>query len=126
MLAKSEQRWAFAADLIGQVLDSHTDWEHGYGFFHLAECFEELGRFAEARNAYQLAVKTSPGDPTLLGGLASFLYQHGPSREALASYLDLLRLERTIGIDEATTMLAVRSLGQAVGLSDEEIEVMVS
>ena len=127
MRLKDSRNWDSAAKLIEDLLREQSDWEHGYGHYHLAECYEERERTDKARIAYESAVSKSPTDPALLGGLASFLYLHGDAAEAFDRYLQLLALDRKQGNEAgaAQTLTALRTLGSRLNLSEEEIESKV-
>lgn len=56
-----------AAHLFEIILRKQPDFEHGYGDFSLAQCYEDLGRIGDARSAYERAVARAPADRTLLG-----------------------------------------------------------
>ena len=117
-----------ATSLFEQVLQSQPDWEHGYGFFQLAQCYEESRRIADARAAYERAVQISPTDPILLGGFASFLYLNGDPRQAFDEHIRLLALERKRGDTNgmASTTTALKSLGSRLGWSDKETEAQIA
>jgi tetratricopeptide (TPR) repeat protein len=131
----ARQAWALqrAGEISGaltayqSLIVQRPDWEHGYGMFNLAECYEELNKLPEAREAYERAVQFAPADTILLGGLASFLFLHGDSLEAFAKHLELLKLERRKG-DKAgadQTMVALNALGDRLGWSKEEVATRV-
>jgi hypothetical protein len=128
MSLKNVGEWESAANLFEQILKVQSDWEHGYGAFNLAECYEELGRISDARSAYERAVCGTPTDRTLLGGLASFLFLHGEPREAFDQHIRLLVLERKHRDDNgmSATTTALRSLGSRLGWSNEEIESRIA
>lgn len=125
---KNVGEWKSAADLFEQILKVQPNWEHGYGAFNLAECYEELGRISDARSVYVRAVHGTPTDRTLLGGLASFLFLHGDPQEAFDEYIRLLVLERKHRDDNgmSSTKTALRSLGSRLGWSNEETESRIT
>lgn len=90
LAVKNQGDFEQAAALFEQLLREEPSWEHGYGFFSLAECYEELGRYGDARSAYDKALQSSPDDPIILGGFASFLYLYGNPQEAFQAHLRLL------------------------------------
>lgn len=120
---KNAGEWQDAAYELEQILEIRSDWEHGYGWFNLAECYEEGGRISDARIAYQQAAHTSPRDPILLGGFASFLFLHGEAEEAFDEYIRLLALDNAQGDTSgaATTMLAITSLGSRLAWPEEDL-----
>lgn len=125
---KNAGDWGAAACLIEQILLLHPNWEHGYGEFNLAECYEELGKIDDARLAYERAVASSPTDRTLVGGLASFLFLHGQPREAFDQHIQLLALERRHGDDRGIldTTTALRLLGSRLEWSSKEVESRIA
>ena len=120
---KNAGMWHEAATRFEQLLAVHPDWEHGYGWFNLAECYEESGRISEASLAYQRAVSASPTDSVLVGGRASFLYLHGELIEAVDEYIKLLSLDQTEGnqIAAETTMTALSALATRLDWSKEQL-----
>jgi len=128
IILKNAGEWESAARLLEQILQVQPDWEHGYGAFDLAQCYEELGRISDARSAYERAVCGTPTDRTLLGGLASFLFLHGEPQEAFDQHVRLLRLERKHGDSNgmAATTTALKSLGSRLGWSNEETESRIA
>jgi len=128
MALKNAQRWQEAARVFERILLAQPDWEHGYGQFNLAECYEGAGRISDAEVAYRSAIRATPTDPTLLGGLASFLYLHGQPKEAFDEHVRLLRLEEKQGnIDGvACTTTALKALGLRLGWSDAETTMRIT
>jgi len=117
-----------AAVLLENILLEQPGWEHGYGAFSLAECYEEQGNIERAKAAYGNAVRQSPSDPILLGGFASFLYLHGEASQAFDAYLRLLSIDvaqRNVHGSTAT-VLALNELGRRLGLSQEAIEARIA
>lgn len=117
-----------AAALFENILVEQPGWEHGYGAFSLAECYEEQGKFGEAKAAYENAVRHNPSDPVLLGGYASFLYLHGEASQAFDAYLRLLPidLEQKNLQGSTATILALNELGHRLGLSKEAIDAQIA
>jgi tetratricopeptide (TPR) repeat protein len=113
-----------AAVLFEEILNEQPCWEHGYGAFSLAECYEEQGNFEKAKIAFENAVGANSTDSILLGGYASFLYLHGDALEAFDTHLRLLatELEQKSNQGSATTTLALNELGRRLGLSQETID----
>jgi len=112
-----------AAELFAAIVKEQPDWEHGTAFYNLACCYEDLGELALAEKSYRDALRYEPKNPYFIGGLASYLYLHGDTDEAFATYLTLLQIERTSGnqrgIEMATT--ALQSLGKKLGLSEKTL-----
>ncbi len=119
---KNEGDWQDATRLLELILVEQPSWEHGYGHFNLAECYEGAKRIREADAAYRLAVLLGPTDPTLLGGLASFLYLHGKPMEAFDAHarLYMLELKRGDVASAACTATALKALGSRLGWSEDE------
>jgi tetratricopeptide (TPR) repeat protein len=128
MKLKYAGEWESAVQLFNQILQVQPDWEHGYGDFNLAQCYEELGRFSDARSHYQRAVHVAPTDRIILGAFASFLFLHGKPTEAFDSHIQLLTLERQDGDSDGmyATMTALKSLGYRLGWSQEETESRIA
>jgi tetratricopeptide (TPR) repeat protein len=105
------------------LLKVQPDWEHGYGYYYLADCYEQAGRISDAKTAYQEALRFAPFDPVLRGGYASFLYLYGHPNEAFDEYLRLLKLDHhsgnAVGIELSTT--ALKTLGMRLGFSEDEV-----
>jgi tetratricopeptide (TPR) repeat protein len=120
---KNAGQWAEAAIGFEQILAVQPDWEHGYGWFNLAECYEELGRIRDAGIAYWKAELFSPTDTNLVGGRASFLYLHGEPTEAMDQHIRLLSLERMHPDETAadTTMIALSALSERLGWSGDQL-----
>ena len=112
-----------AAELFSAVVKEQPDWEHGIGFYDLAGCYEELGKFELAEECYHAALRYQPASTTFLGGLASFLYLHGEPAKAFNSYLELLEVDRmnkdAKGIELSTT--ALKALGKTMGLTEAAV-----
>jgi Flp pilus assembly protein TadD len=87
-----------------------------------------LGELTLAEKCYRDALQHEPKNSHFIGGLASFLYLHGDTDKAFASYLTLLEIERTSrnqrGIEMATTALQV--LGRKMGLSETTLAEKLS
>ena len=117
-----------AIPLLEQLLQLQPDWEHGHGFFDLAQCYEGIQKIADAKSAYERAIQNSPTDPILLGGFASFLYLHGEPRQAFDEHVRLLALERKRGDANgmSATTTALKSLGSRLGWSDKETEDQIA
>ena len=125
---KNARDWQSAARLYERILLVQPDWEHGYGYFNLAECYEEIGRINDAHCAYERAVCSTPTDQILLGGFASFLYLYGEPSQAFDQYTRLLILDKKCGDDDgvAKSMTALRSLGSRLGWSAAETESKIA
>jgi tetratricopeptide (TPR) repeat protein len=113
-----------AADLFAEIVKELPDWEHGRGFYCLANNYEDSGQLEKAEQAYKSALRYQPAYEIFLGGYASFLYLHGDPERAFNAHLELLEVERIEKHDDAMerTTNALRALGKKMGLSDAEIE----
>jgi Flp pilus assembly protein TadD len=113
-----------AAELFAAIVKEQPDWEHGLGFYSLACCYEDLGRFELAEASYNAALRFEPANPYFLGGLASFLYLHGEPEKAFDVYLTLLEVYTMEGdqkgVEQATP--ALRALGNKIGLSEPLVD----
>lgn len=120
---KNAGQWCEAASGFEQILAVQPDWEHGYGWFNLAECYEEIGRIDEAGVAYRKAEILSPSDSVLVGGRASFLYLHGETIDAIEQHIRLLFLDRLQRDQSAaeTTMVALSALAARLGWSVDQL-----
>jgi Flp pilus assembly protein TadD len=125
---RSAGRLKEAAEIFKLIVRERPDWEHGAAVYGLADCHEDLGEFQLAEARYREALRYGPTNPIFLGGYASFLYLHGDARQAFESYLDLLIVERAnrnqMGIENA--IVALRSLGKRMGLSQDEISARLA
>ena len=112
-----------AAELFAKIVDEQPDWEHGMGFYNLANCYEDLGRIEMAEASYKAALRYEPENTIFLGGLASFLYLHGEPEKAFEAHLKLLKLEkRSKHETEAESLKTpLQALGQRIGLSEAEV-----
>jgi tetratricopeptide (TPR) repeat protein len=128
LMLKNSGQHGEAAALYEVILSSQPDWEHGYGAFSLAECYEEQGDIRKAELAYETAVSTNPTDPVLLGGHASFLYLHREASQAFDAYLNLLALDlaQSNAQGAAGNVLALNELGRRMGLSQEAIDARIA
>ncbi len=117
-----------AANLFAQIVSNQPDYEHGMCFYNLASCLEDLGDFKKAEENYLAAIKYDPDDLIRLGGYASFLYLHGDPKKAFDAHLHLLFLEsergRTEDVENIT--LALKALGERLGLSVPEVERQIN
>jgi cytochrome c-type biogenesis protein CcmH/NrfG len=120
---KNAGQWDEAAPGFEELLAVQPDWEHGYGWFNLAECYEEIGRTGDAGVAYRKAELLSPTDSIIVGGRASFLYLHGEPIEAIDQHIRLLLLDRLNSDQSAadTTMVALAALAARLGWSEEHL-----
>lgn len=118
--------WMQASILFEQLVKEEPRWEHGYGFLSLAQCYEELGRYEDARAAYKKALHPNPSDCIILGSYASFLYLHGDPVEAIDTHLKLLRAEHTEGGATESIKIALRALAGRVGMSKSLIEERIA
>ena len=125
---KNSGRPGEAAALFESILMEQPGWEHGYGAFSLAECYEEQGKTEKAKAAYEDAVRRNPSDPVLAGGYASFLYLHGEASQAFDAYLLLLSIDLAQKNSQgaAATVLALNELGHRLGLSKESIDTRIA
>lgn len=125
---RNAENWQDAAHCWEQILSAQPNWEHGYGWFDLAGCYEDSGRISDARLAYEKAVNVSPADSTLVGGLASFLYLHGQTAEAFDAHVRLLMLDRmrVDAVGEARTMTALTSLASRLGWTGDETIIRIN
>jgi Flp pilus assembly protein TadD len=123
LVLKNSGQWDEAASGFEAVLAVRPDWEHGYGWFNLGECYEELGRTNDASIAYRKAELLAPTDPVLVGGRASFLYLHGETMEAIDQHIRLLSVDRLHRDQPAadTTMVALSALAARLGWSMDEL-----
>ncbi|MDP3092208.1 MAG: tetratricopeptide repeat protein [Nitrospira sp.] len=120
LLVRGEYR--LASELFLKIVTELPEYEHGFCFYDLAICMEELGEFEAAERYYLQALAYQPDDSIRLGGYASFLYLHGNPRVAFYMHLRLLFLERTqldpAGADK--TLTALRTLAQNLHMPQEE------
>ena len=125
---RSSEQPREAAAIFERILEERPDWEHGYGSFNLAGCYEDLGELEKARISYEKAVELNPYDALPLGGYASFLYLHGDASKAFDIHLRLLSMEvRENAVQGAAqTIIAVKALGRRLGLSDEAVETRIA
>lgn len=110
-----------AAVLFKQIIDEYPDYEFGSCFYSLANCLEGLGQYEEAENNYEKALEYDNEDPIRLGGYASFLYLHGNLSEAFDKYIELMKLEKKLGFDFSDTIIALKTLGKKIGLTEDQI-----
>lgn len=113
---------AQAADIFAEIISKRPDYEHGMCCYDLAGCLEDLGDFEKAEENYRKAIKYDPNDSIRLGGYASFLYLHGDPQQAFDAHLRLLFLQREQGETVENTILALKTLGNRLGLSENEVE----
>ncbi len=118
----NKEEYKRASELFLKIVTEAPDFEHGFCFYDLAICLEELGEFHTAEQYYRKALEYQPDDSIRLGGYASFLYLYGDWRVAFDMHLKLLALERahgnTTGVDR--TLIALRSLAHNLHMSKEE------
>ena len=121
-------RWEEAANQLKQLLALQPDWEHGYGWYNLSECYEEMGRLSDARTANLRAMDFSPFDVLLVGGMADLLYLHGDALEALDMHVRLLEIYRLHGdvFGAERTMLSLDDLATRVGWTQEQLRSFIS
>ncbi len=112
-----------ASDIFTRIIDEHPGYEHGICFYDLACCLEEIGDLKSAEKNYLRALEYAPDDTIRIGGYASFLYLHGDACRAFDAYLHLLNLERARCqvLDVEDTILALKTLGKRIGLSDRAV-----
>jgi tetratricopeptide (TPR) repeat protein len=113
-----------AAELFAAIVKEQPDWEHGRGFYSLANNYEDSGQLEKAEQAHKSALRYQPAYDIFLGGYASFLYLHGDPERAFKAHLELLEIERIAKDDVAmeSTTIALRALGEKMGVSEAEIE----
>lgn len=113
-----------AAELFAAIVKEQPDWEHGQGFYCLANNYEDSGQLDKAEEAYKSALRYQPAYDIFLGGYASFLYLHGDPENAFKVHLELLEIERINKNDASIerTKIALRALGNKMGLTKSEIE----
>jgi tetratricopeptide (TPR) repeat protein len=112
-----------AAGAFEALVNEQPDWEHGGGWYSLAGCYEDLGEWDKAERCYRTALSYGPKNDYFIGGLASFLYLHGDPDEAFRVHAVLLDLEQARGDDGGArqTMIAIKALGEKMGLNREQI-----
>jgi Flp pilus assembly protein TadD len=125
--AMNRRDFESAAKTLKELLELQPDWEHGEGFYNLAHCLEELGRYEEAKEKLERVLDYEPQNPIFLGGLASFLYLHGDPQDAFEKHLALLRLERSLGFRERgkQTAIALRALGRKLGMAPQTVDQLI-
>jgi tetratricopeptide (TPR) repeat protein len=120
LLNKKEYR--LASELFFKIVTEAPYYEHGFCFYDLAICMEELGEYDAAELYYLKALAYQRDDWIRLGGYASFLYLYGDRRVAFDMHLKLLDLERN-QLDAAgasKTLTALRTLAQNLHMPPEE------
>ena len=110
-----------AADIFKKIVDEYPSYEFGLCFYSLAYCLEEIGELVEAKKNYIKAIEYDNEDPVRLGGYASFLYLHGNALEAFDKHLELMKLENKLGLEVSKTIIALKELGEKLGLTEEEV-----
>ncbi len=76
-----KQECADAKDLLEGIIRDYGDFERGAIHQSLGNCYEDLGEFAKAREAYLAALRQEPGNPYFVDTYAAFLREHGSKRE---------------------------------------------
>lgn len=114
---KNSGRNTEAAKLFAQIVNEQPDWEHGTAFHLLAQCYEDSGQLELAEENYRAALRYEPENDIFLGGVASFLYQHGKPEDAFSAYIEVLDVYKSTGNAEGTAscMIALEALGERFG-----------
>jgi tetratricopeptide (TPR) repeat protein len=94
---KNSGKMPEASILLEKIIKEMPSWEHGYGYYNLAECYEDMREFDKAREAYENAIKLDRNNSMFVGAYASFLYLQGQTVETFEWYLKLLSLENSQG-----------------------------
>ena len=64
---------ASAVSLWKEILSAYPNWEHGYGHYHLGNCYVDAGRLDLAIEAYRKAIDLAPEDSLFSETLESLL-----------------------------------------------------
>jgi tetratricopeptide (TPR) repeat protein len=123
LAARAEGDVEKAAELFTALVQKQPNWEHGAGFYNLACCYEDLGKFDLADECYRRALQFEPKFDIFVGGYASFLYLHGDLNQALQQYLSLLGLQKRRHDDKRAegTVAVLRTIGERLGLSNDAV-----
>jgi Flp pilus assembly protein TadD len=70
---REEGKFAEAARLFRELVNRFPNWEDGGGAFDLASCLEDLGDFAGAAKAYEMALQHDPSNKIFIGNYNSVL-----------------------------------------------------
>jgi tetratricopeptide (TPR) repeat protein len=116
-----------ASTIFRQIVEQQPDWEHGTAWYNLGECYENLHEYESAEQCYRKALAYEPANPYFLGGLGAFLCRRSDFNRAFDVHLRLLQVEHSSGNENATsrTVVALKSIGKNLGLSQEEIEAQI-
>ena len=99
-----------AAKYFEKIINLNSDYEHGFCYYQLASCLEELGILAEAEKNYLKSLEHVSDDDIRLGGYASFLYLYGDPIEASFKYLELIKLKKQRKLDYENCIIALKAL----------------
>ncbi|MGA7674883.1 MAG: tetratricopeptide repeat protein [Rhizomicrobium sp.] len=76
-----KREYADAKRILEGIIRDYGDFERGAIHQSLGNCYEDLGEFAKAREAYLAALRQEPGNPYFVDTYAAFLRHHGSMQE---------------------------------------------
>jgi tetratricopeptide (TPR) repeat protein len=62
LAAQRSENWDLAVAVWNSILADQPNWESGYGYYNLADCYTRLGQLDSAEAAYRQAISIAPED----------------------------------------------------------------
>ena len=73
LTAQKLEKWSIALEIWKEILLNQPDWESGYGYYNLADCYTRLGQIDAAEAAYRKAISIAPEDSLFSDTLRSLM-----------------------------------------------------
>jgi tetratricopeptide (TPR) repeat protein len=73
LTAQRLENWSAALALWSTILADRPNWEGGYGYYYLADCYTRLGQLDSAEEAYRRAISIAPEDSLFSEALGSLV-----------------------------------------------------
>ncbi len=66
-------KYIAAIELWKNIVQKNPEWERGYPYYYMADCYCRLKLFDDAENFYRMASKVAPEDEMFSTALESFI-----------------------------------------------------
>jgi len=122
-----KQKYADARDILEGIIRDYGDFERGAINQSLGNCYEDLGEFAKAREAYLAALRQESGNPYFVDTYAAFLRLHGSKQEFYDWELASIQLVlENGGVVTPERRAALMRAGESIGETSEKTTARMS
>lgn len=123
---KNSGHYQEAIDLFEKIIAEDPNYEWGICFFHLADCYDNLGEYENAKKYYLSSIDYDEVDLIRLGNFASFLLYHGNPQEALECYLKLIALRKRYKFDDQSEIFEIlNNSSKKLVLTEDQLKKLI-